>query len=403
MGRFSEAIARNVLLFDGSMGALIGQMGYKTACPDEMATTHREVIMEIHQKYLNAGANVLIADTFGSTEMALAHKGKAGMGKTFIKNAVTLAREAAGGQALVAVDMGPTSEFMYPVGAYKMEAFFETYLEQAEAAREAGCDFAIIETQTDVSECRAACLAARKAGVEAAASFTFQNGRTLTGSGPECCALILQAAGAKALGVNCSTGPEQMLPILKAMRRVTDLPIIIQPNAGLPQTAADGSVYYPFTPDDMLESMRAIVENGAGAIGGCCGTTPEHIKKLSELAFGEAKPSEKEDAEYVCSQRVFVDLSEAVSDIQTFDDPEDLYDLDEDTSLVLIDLTGMSAKEARDFTEECAAMCRNPFAFKADSREALSAALHIYAGVAAVMADESMADIIEYYGAKRIS
>lgn len=402
MGIFSDRISKEILLFDGSMGALIGQMGFKTACPDEMAITNSDVIESIHKAYIDSGANVILSDTFGATEMALSHKGKSGMGNEITKNAVKIARKAAGENALVAVDMGPTSEFMYPVGSYKMKDFYKTFYDQALSAKEAGCDFAMIETQTDVSECRAACLAAKDAGLEAACSFTFSSGRTLTGSTPECCALILEAAGASAIGVNCSTGPDQMLPIIKAIRNVTNLPIIVQPNAGLPETRPDGSVYYPFTPEEMLESMKKIVEAGASAIGGCCGTTPDHIRMLSSLSGAPAPEKPKIDTEYVCSKRVYVPLQYAVNDIEEIDDPEDLYDLDEETTLALIDLTGLTGEEAEEKTQECAAISKNPLAFKANSREALASALKNYPGVAAVIAEDDMQDVIDMYGAKRI-
>ena len=126
MGSFQNRLKNEILLFDGSMGALIGQMGYQTTCPDEMAVTHPDVIRSIHKAYFDAGANVLLADTFGATEMALAHKGKSGMSAHFTESAVKLAKEASDGKALVAVDMGPTSEFIYPAGQYKMEDFYHT-------------------------------------------------------------------------------------------------------------------------------------------------------------------------------------------------------------------------------------------------------------------------------------
>lgn len=215
MGVFSEAISSKILLFDGSMGALIGQMGIKTTCPDELSITSPETIKGIHLSYVEAGANVILTDTFGATEMTLSHKGKKGMSESITKAAVKNALEASCGRALVACDVGPTSEFMYPVGEYKMEDFFETFSIQLRAAKEAGADFAMIETQTDISEARTAGLAAKEAGLEFALSFTFQNGRTLTGSTPEICAKTAEAIGAAAVGINCSEGPEQMIPTIK--------------------------------------------------------------------------------------------------------------------------------------------------------------------------------------------
>lgn len=288
MKRFSEAIQSKILLFDGSMGALLSRMGHVTPCPDELAVTRPDVIRSVHQGYLDAGADVLLSDTFGATEMTLAHKKRAGMGEKITATAVRLAREVAGSRALVAVDMGPTSAFLYPTGEAMPADFYKTFFDQARCAKENGADFAMIETQTDLGEARLACLAARAAGLEAAVSFTFgrNTGRTLTGSPAECCAAALEAAGAAALGLNCSPSPEDMIGLLRAMRRVSALPVVVQPNAGMPETAPDGSTFYPYSPEKMRECARALLEAGASAIGGCCGTTFDHIRALKPLTGG---------------------------------------------------------------------------------------------------------------------
>lgn len=401
MGAFSGRISREVLLFDGSMGALIGQMGIHTTCPDEMSILSPEVIRGIHERYIASGANVILADTFGATDMALSHKGKKGMSADITKASVSLAKEAAGEKALVAVDVGPTSEFLYPVGQYKMEDFFETFLTQMRAAKEAGADFAMIETQTDAAEARCAALAARDAGLECAISFTFQNGRTLTGATPETCAKIAESVGAVAVGINCSEGPEQMLPTVERLIKATHLPVIVQPNAGLPQTAPDGTTYYPYSPEEMLKSMKTIVEMGAGAIGGCCGTTPEHIKAISSLSGGEQKPREKDTEKYVCSARAIYPLSEALEAQAEISDPEDMYDLDPDDMLAVINLDEIALDEISDFVSECAANGKTPLAFKTEDREKLKKALFAYTGVACVFAGTDMQNVCEKYSAVR--
>lgn len=402
MGAFSEKISKQVLLFDGSMGALIGQMGIHTTCPDELSLTNPEVIRGIHERYIAAGANVILADTFGATDMALSHKGKNGMSASITKAAVSLAKDVAGDKALVAVDVGPTSEFLYPVGQYKMEDFFETFLIQMRAAREAGADFAMIETQTDAAEARCAALAAREAGLECAISFTFQSGRTLTGATPETCVKIAESVGAAAVGINCSEGPEQMLPTIERMIKATHLPVIVQPNAGLPQTAPDGSSYYPYTPDEMLKSMKTIVEMGAGAIGGCCGTTPDHIKAISALAGGEKQAKEKAGEAFVCSARAVYPLSEAIESQAEIADPEDMYDLDPDDMLAVINLDEIEEDEVADFVAECAANGKTALAFKTENREKLEKALFVYTGIACVFAGNDAQDVCDKYGAVRV-
>ncbi len=401
MGAFSEAISSKVLLFDGSMGALIGQMGIKTTCPDELSVTSPEVISGIHKKYLEAGANVILSDTFGATEMALSHKGKKGQSASITKASVTLAKEAAGENALVAVDIGPTSEFLYPVGQYKMEDFFETFLIQLRAAKEAGADFAMIETQTDVSEARAAALAAKEIGLACAVSFTFQNGKTLTGASPEVCAKIAEAAGAIAVGINCSEGPEQMMKTIERLINATHLPVIVQPNAGLPQTAPDGSTYYPYSPEEMQKAMKTIVEMGAGAIGGCCGTTPEHIRAISALAGSESKKREEDKEKYVSSARAIYPLSEAIGNQAEVSDPEDMFDLEPEDMLAVINLDEIDEDEVSDFVSECAANGKTPLAFRTEDKEKLEKALFTYPGIACVFAGSDMQDICDKYGAVR--
>ena len=402
MGAFSEAISSKVLLFDGSMGALIGQMGIKTTCPDELAVTSPEVISGIHKKYLEAGANVILSDTFGATEMALSHKGKKGQSEMITKAAVTLAKEAAGENALVAVDIGPTSEFLYPVGQYKMEDFFETFLIQLRAAKEAGADFAMIETQTDVSEARAAALAAKEIGLECAVSFTFQNGKTLTGASPEVCAKIAEAAGAVAVGINCSEGPEQMMKTIERLINATHLPVIVQPNAGLPKSRPDGSTYYPYTPEEMQKAMKTIVEMGAGAIGGCCGTTPEHIRAISALAGSEPKKRDKDEEQFVSSARAYYPLSEALENQAEVSDPEDMFDLEPEDLLAVINLDDIDTDEISDFVSECAANGKTPLAFKTDDTEKLEKALFTYPGIACVFSGAQAKTVCEKYGSMLI-
>lgn len=399
MGVFSEAISKKILLFDGSMGALIGQMGIHTTCPDELAVSSPEVISGIHQRYIEAGADVILTDTFGATDMALAHKGKKGLSEKITKAAVALAKEAAKERALVAVDIGPTSEFLYPVGQYKAEDFFETFLTQLRAAKEAGADFAMVETQTDVSEARCALLAAKEAGLDCAVSFTFQNGKTLTGASPEICAKIAQSVGAAAVGINCSEGPEQMLATIERLIHATHLPVIVQPNAGLPVTAPDGTTDYPYTPEEMLKAMKTIVEMGAGAIGGCCGTTPEHIRAISALAGGEPVKREKSEEAFVCSTRSIHLLTEALEAQSEISDPEDMFDLEPEDLLAIINLDEIDEGDVSDFVAECAANGKTPLAFKTENREKLEKALFTYPGVACVFSESDMRDVCEKYGA----
>ena len=390
---FTTALKTKMLLADGSMGALLAKMGYGTPCPDELAVTKPEVIASIHEAYKNAGADIIIADCFGSTAPVLAHKGRTGKTGEFTSAAVKLARKVAGEDRFVACDMGPTGEFMVPVGEHTFDEIYGWFYEQAVAGREAGADFAFIETQTDLSECRAACIAAKDAGLPVIASFSMDpKGRTLTGAACEACAVVLEAAGADAVGINCSTGPDEMVNNILRMRKVTSLPVSVEPNAGLPVTAADGSVSYPFTPGQMAESMEKLISAGAAVIGGCCGTTPEHIALMKPM-LKEAPVSAWDGVAYLASSRKIYALEDAIGQIEEISDPEDAYDVDEDTTMICVN--------ADEFTPEMmletASATTLPLCVKGTDPAKVSALLRVYPGKAAYRGKAN-----ETYGAIKI-
>ena len=376
---FTTALKTKMLLADGSMGALLAKLGYGTPCPDELTVTKPDVISSVHEAYVKAGADIVIADCFGSAAPVLAHKGRVGKTAEFTAAAVKLARAQAGEDRFVACDMGPTGEFMVPVGSHSFDEVYGWFYEQAVAGKEAGADFAFIETQTDLAECRAACIAAKDAGLPVIASFSLDNrGRTLTGAACEACAVVLEAAGADAVGINCSTGPDEMEANLLRMRKVTALPVSVEPNAGLPVTASDGSVSYPFTPEEMAESMKKLVAAGATVIGGCCGTTPEHIALMKPL-LSETPVSAYDGVTYVASSRKIYALEDALEQIEEISDPEDAYDVDEDTTMICVN--------ADEFDEEMlletASATTLPICVKGSDPAKVSALLRVYPGKAA--------------------
>ena len=378
--KLSKKLKTGMLLSDGSMGALLSLMGHGTPCPDELTVSKPEVIKEIHKAYLDAGADILIADCFGSTEPVLAHKGHSGRSAEFTRAAVSLAREVAGDRALVACDMGPTGEFMIPVGARSFDEVFGWYFEQARAAVGAGADFAFLETHTDLAECRAACLAAREAGLEVIASCSVnERSRLLTGASVQAFAVSLAAAGATALGLNCSLGPEQLLASVRLIRSVSPLPVAVQPNAGLPLTDAKGNVTYPFGPERLKEGMEAIVQAGASVIGGCCGTTPEHIRRLKALC-GALPEAANAKCEYLCSARECFEAQEALASAESLSDPEDAYDADEDSTILEIS----DGEFTPEMLLELAANTRLPVLLNASDEKKAASLLRVYPGRMAV-------------------
>lgn len=402
MRSFTEELKNNRLLFDGSMGALLASMGKVSDHPELFNIDEPDLIQRIHQSYIDAGSNVIITDSLGATPLRLRRTDLKDRVPELTEAAVKNARAAAGDRALVALDIGPSGEFMQPSGRYTLEEMMNSFAVCAEAGARAGADFILLETMTDIAECRAACLAAKKTGLPVAASFTFENGRTLSGGTPECAALTLAAAGAVAVGINCSAGPEQMLSPLAAMRQVTPLPVIIQPNAGLPEIDADGRAHYKFSPEDMLPHMKSILDAGAAAIGGCCGTTPEHIALFASLDMSSPATPAWDGMQYICSARVYVSLDEALENAAEIADPEELYDL-EDEAAAILNLNDAHADDIVDLLIEAQMASNIPLIFRCENAEVLEAALLNYPGVAAVYAPASCASVCRKYGSILLS
>lgn len=388
---FLEALHSKVLLFDGSMGALLSQRGHISDCPELFTVDQPEVIRSIHRDYLEAGAQVLITDSLATTPIKLQKKGIAHRTAELAAAAVRVAKEVVGDDAYIAFDMGSTGEFLQPVGDYTLEQFIEAYKVAALAAKEAGADFAMIETMTDIAECRAACIGAREAGLDVVASFTFDRGlRILTGGTAQCCALALHAAGAGAMGINCSGGPKDMIAPLFAMREVCPLPVVVQPNAGLPMVDHLSRTVYSYSPEDMLPYMKELVDAGAGAIGGCCGTTPEYIRAFAPLVGGTPAPAAVQGGPYIASAREYIDLQAAKDSVVAIDDLEDLYDLEPEDGCAMIDMGGVTPDEAAERVLEAQSMTQKPLILKIDDAMVLDAALRSYTGVAGVVGNDAI-------------
>lgn len=396
---FPEELKKRRLLFDGSMGALLASMGKSGRHPETFNLTEPELIQSVHARYVEAGTNVVITDSLGATPLRLRRTDLFDRAADITEAAVKNARAAVGDRALVALDIGPSGEFMQPSGRYTLAEMMDSYSVCAEAGARAGADFVLLETMTDIAECRAACLAARKTGLPIVASFAFKNGRTLSGGTPECAALTLAAAGAVAVGVNCSTGPEQTLAPLAAMRKVCPLPVVVQPNAGLPEIDADGRAHYPYSPEAMLPNMQQLIDAGAAAIGGCCGTTPEHIRLFSTLDLSAPPETTWDSTRYICSARVFVALDEALENACEVEDADGLYDL-EDEPAAILDLS--CVEDAEEALLEAQTATSIPLIFRCSDPSVLETALLNYPGAAAAFAPACCEEVCRKYGAIRL-
>ncbi len=292
MKPFLDAIAERVLILDGAMGTMLQERGLKPGqSPEELNLTMPEVVGSVHRDYLAAGADIVITNTFGGSRFKLAHYGLEGRLIEINARAVEIARREAGGRAYVGASIGPTGQFVEPLGDVSFDKMKDAFREQARALVDAGADLISLETFLDIKECRAALIGIREvsATIPVIAMLTFDdNGRSVLGTSPEAAAVTLTACGADLVGSNCGLGVDGIYDILCRMRTVTGLPLISQANAGLPQLI-DGVTVFPGTPEEMVDYHERLIALGVRIIGGCCGTTPAHIKAMKRALEGRQR------------------------------------------------------------------------------------------------------------------
>jgi len=277
------------LVADGAIGTLLFERGLDPgACPESVTLSHPEVLEEIARLYLEAGADIIGTNTFGGSPLKLAAYGLADSTDEINARAVTAVRKAVGDRAYVAGSVGPCGKLLTPYGDAKPEDVYGSFRRQVESLVEAGVDCIFVETMIDLTEAKLAVRAVKdvSAATPVTASMTFDatpNGFfTIMGVSVEAAAAGLTEVGADAIGSNCGNGIENMVQIARAFRNVSQLPLTIQPNAGLPHIA-NGKAVYDETPAFMAEQAKALVSLGVSVIGGCCGTTPEHIAALRAI------------------------------------------------------------------------------------------------------------------------
>ncbi len=274
-----------IIVFDGAMGSMLQFEGMKAGdFPESYNIKAPNIICKIHKAYLDAGADIITTNTFGSSKYKL--KGSGLEVAEVIKKAVEIAKEAAGDK-LVALDIGPLGQLMEPYGTLSFEDAYEAFKEQVIIGSLAGADIILIETMSDIYEAKAAILAAKEnCNLPVICTMTFQkDGRTLTGTDAITMVNILQSLRVDALGLNCSLGPKEMMVVVEQVLQYSKIPVIVQPNAGLPKIV-EGRTIYDVTPKDFGEYILQMAESGVAIVGGCCGTTPEHIKVIKSMLEG---------------------------------------------------------------------------------------------------------------------
>lgn len=312
---FKQLLQKEFVILDGAMGTMLLAHGLKLGeNPEVFAMQRPDVLRDIHRAYIEAGADVIYACTFGANRLKLA-----GTGHTpaeVISANVQLAREAAGADALTALDIGSLGELMEPAGTLSFEQAYDCFKEMLLAGEAAGADIAVLETFTSLYEMKAAVLAAKEnTSLPIVCSLTFdKNNRTFNGDSVEAMACMLSALGVDAIGINCSPGPRGILPIMRELARHTNLPLLVKANAGLPDPETKE---YALKPAEFAAEMREFAALGVQMLGGCCGTTPEYIAALKqELADAHRAERAKICEAAVCSatQAVYLDAPQIVGE-----------------------------------------------------------------------------------------
>lgn len=303
-----EELGRRIIFFDGGLGSLLQERGLKPGeLPETWNLTRPEVLYDIHRAYLDAGADIILANTFGANGFKYDNL------EEIVTAAVVNAKKAvadSGRKAYVALDMGPTGKLLKPMGTLDFEECVSVYADVVRYGAKAGADLILIETMSDTYELKAAVLAAKEnSNLPVVATVVFdEHHKMLTGATPEVVVALLEGLRVDAIGMNCGLGPKQMKSIFETMARYASIPLVITPNAGLPRSE-NGKTVYDVGPEEFAEDMEEIINMGAWMAGGCCGTTPAHIKALTERCFGiTPKPLTDKDYTIVTSYSTAVEL-----------------------------------------------------------------------------------------------
>ncbi|SMC41351.1 homocysteine S-methyltransferase family protein [Papillibacter cinnamivorans] len=283
---------KDFIFLDGAMGTMLQKLGMELGeRPELLCLTQEAKITEIHRLYLEAGSDILYTNTFGASPYKLEGTGAAS--EEVISKAVELARRACRGtKALVALDIGPIGALLEPAGTLNFQDAYQMFRRQMAAGAAAGANLIVIETMADLYEMKAAVLAAKESTrLPVFATMTFEeNRRTFSGCSVSAMAAVLEGLGVDAMGINCSLGPHEIYPIARELSGYTSLPLIVKANAGLPDPVTGE---YAILPEEFAREMRRYAELGVTIVGGCCGTTPEYIRKLKE-AFAGAAPAARQ-------------------------------------------------------------------------------------------------------------
>lgn len=423
---FAEFIKKGPIYLDGATGSNLMKQGMPFGvCPETWILENPEVLKKLQQEYVANGSNIVYAPTFTANRIKLKEYGVEERLVEMNRELVRLSKEAVGDKALVAGDITMTGEGLYPLGSLTFEELIDVYEEQIGVLYEAGCDLLVVETMMSLQETRAALLAAKRwEALPVIATMTFdENGRTLYGTDARTALLVLQGLGADAVGINCSAGPDRLLPLLKEMAEYAKVPLIAKPNAGMPKMGAEGQTVFDMKAEDFASFAPELFDAGAHLLGGCCGTAPEYIGQVRSVMKGKERMFESK----VCQDKMLTTERNAykIEEDWTFGEAitleneelkEELLDGDTDTLLDLLDeemdgeADALVISDGKGGSEEKTCLLRIleelgrstslPFIFQIKDEENLEAVLRNYGGVAGVRgANPEVRKLAERYGA----
>lgn len=281
--KVKKILAQKIVVLDGAFGTELQKKGLPGGvCPEKWCLDHPQMVQDLYLSYQKAGAQIVYTCTFGANRFKLKQYGLQENTHQINVELARLAKQACGKDTLVAGDIGPTGLFVEPFGTLAFEEAVDAFKEQARGLMDGGCDLIVIETMIDIQEARAALLAVKElADIFTIVSMTYEkDGYTLGGTPPQSALITLQSLGADAVGCNCSTGPEQMIDLIAAMKPYASVPLLAKPNAGMPKLE-EGKTIFEMEPGKFASFGINLAKAGANMLGGCCGTTPEHIRALA--------------------------------------------------------------------------------------------------------------------------
>ncbi|NLO37628.1 MAG: hypothetical protein GX112_14945 [Clostridiaceae bacterium] len=412
-----QLLEQNALLLDGATGTRLQQAGMPTGvCPETWVLEHPDVLTSLQLSYLNAGSSIVYAFTFGANRTKLTRHQVPPSQTEAINRQLALisiaARDAfrkAHPERMVQVagDLAPTGLFLKPAGDLDFEDLVAIYREQVRGQLAAGVDLFVVETMMDLAQTRAAVLAVQaECQHPVLASMTVaENGRTLSGDTVQACMLTLASLGVAAFGLNCSFGPEKMLELMRPLGELSPVPLLLKPNAGLPQLI-NGRTEFPMGPEDFAAAMAAAIPGGIRLLGGCCGTGPRHIAALNRKRSAQHAPAIAHPSDcgnWICATRSCVQLDNpSPLPVLKADDWDSLPDQamdaqDDEPPALVLDCSGL-APDARPDLSDLQAMSPLPLVFSGCRGDLLSHLLRQYHGRAAVWTDEPHVP----YGALRL-